>query len=55
MKKIFAGAAAILLLSTETPHAADKIRIGVPQQVVHWMVFPLAQQKGFFKEEGFDA
>jgi ABC-type nitrate/sulfonate/bicarbonate transport system substrate-binding protein len=27
----------------------------VPQQVVQWMVFPLAQQKGFFKEEGFDA
>ena len=35
--------------------AAEKIRIGVPQQIVHWMVFPLAQQKGFFTEEGFDA
>ena len=35
--------------------AADKIRIGVPQQVVHWMVLPLAQKKGLLKEEGFDA
>ena len=34
--------------------AADKIRVGVPQQVIHFLTLPLAQKKGFLKEEGFD-
>jgi ABC-type nitrate/sulfonate/bicarbonate transport system substrate-binding protein len=55
MKNILVAAVTILLSLAGPVRAADKIRIGVPQQVVHWMVFPLAQQKGFFKEEGFDA
>jgi ABC-type nitrate/sulfonate/bicarbonate transport system substrate-binding protein len=33
---------------------AEKVRIGVPQQVIHWATFPLAQKKGFFKDEGLD-
>ena len=55
MKDVLIAAVAILYLLSGAARAADKIRVGVPQQVVHWMVFPLAQQKGFFKEEGFDA
>jgi ABC-type nitrate/sulfonate/bicarbonate transport system substrate-binding protein len=55
MKNILVAAATILMFFSGAVGAADKIRIGVPQQVVHWMVFPLAHQKGFFKEEGFDA
>ena len=55
MKTPVLAAAIMLFLANETASAAEKIRVGVPQQVVHWMVFPLAQQKGFFKEEGFDA
>ena len=55
MKTLLVTAAIIGLLANGTATAAEKIRVGVPQQVVHWMVFPLAQQKGFFKEEGFDA
>ena len=55
MKNILVAAVTILMLLSGAVRAADKIRIGVPQQVVHWMVFPLAHQKGFFKEEGFDA
>lgn len=55
MKEMPIAAVAIFFLLLGSAGAADKIRIGVPQQVVHWMVFPLAQQKGFFKEEGFDA
>src|ERR1043166_5910133 len=47
--------AATLLILYGSAQAADKIRIGVPQQVVHWMTFPLAQNKGFLKQEGFDA
>ena len=55
MKPPVLAAAILLFLINGTASAAEKIRVGVPQQVVHWMVFPLAQQKGFFKEEGFDA
>ena len=55
MKLPVLAAAIILLVANGTASAVEKIRVGVPQQVVHWMVFPLAQQKGFFKEEGFDA
>jgi len=55
MKNFFIAAVTILSFFCGVARGADKIRVGVPQQVVHWMVFPLAQQKGFFKEEGFDA
>jgi ABC-type nitrate/sulfonate/bicarbonate transport system substrate-binding protein len=55
MKDVLIAAVTILSFLCGAAGAADKIRVGVPQQVVHWMVFPLAQQKGFFKEEGFDA
>lgn len=55
MKLPVPAAAILLLLANGTASPAEKIRVGVPQQVVHWMVFPLAQQKGLFKEEGFDA
>ena len=54
MKLPVLAAAIILLVANGTASPAEKIRVGVPQQVVHWLVFPLAQQKGFFKEEGFD-
>ena len=55
MKHVLIAAVTILSFLCGAALAADKIRVGVPQQVVHWMVFPLALQKGFFKEEGFDA
>jgi ABC-type nitrate/sulfonate/bicarbonate transport system substrate-binding protein len=55
MQHVLIAAVMILSFLCGTAGAADKIRVGVPQQVVHWMVFPVAQQKGFFKEEGFDA
>ncbi len=55
MTKLFAALVAIVFLQTGSPRAADKVRVGVPQQVIHWMTFPLAQKKGFFKEEGLDA
>src|SRR5438093_5373756 len=55
MKKVVVVTGMICFLLYGSAGAIDKIRIGVPQQIVHWMVFPLAQQKGFFKEERFDA
>jgi NitT/TauT family transport system substrate-binding protein len=35
-------------------HAADKIRIGLPADAGHF-TFPLAQKRGFLREEGFEA
>ena len=55
MKETLVALITIIFLFCGSARAADKIRVGAPQQVVHWMVFPLAQKKGFFKEEGFDA
>jgi NitT/TauT family transport system substrate-binding protein len=36
-------------------HAADKIRIGYPAPLGHFITLPLAQKKGFFREEGIEA
>jgi NitT/TauT family transport system substrate-binding protein len=36
-------------------HAGDKIRIGYPSAVGHFITMPLAQKKGFLREEGVDA
>ncbi len=36
-------------------HAADKIRISMTGFAGQFMTFPLAQKRGFLKEEGFDA
>ena len=55
MKHALIAALTILSFLCGAVRAADKIRVGVPQQVVHWMVFPWAEQKGFFKGEPFDA
>jgi ABC-type nitrate/sulfonate/bicarbonate transport system substrate-binding protein len=35
-------------------YAADKIRIGIPNLGAMFMTFPLAQKKGFLKEEGLE-
>ena len=35
--------------------AADKIRIGVPQLAVQFITLPLAEKRGFLKEEGLEA
>jgi ABC-type nitrate/sulfonate/bicarbonate transport system substrate-binding protein len=36
-------------------HAADKIRIAIPSQGAQFMTYPLAQKKGFLKEEALEA
>ena len=36
-------------------HAGDKVRIGYPSTVGHFITMPLAQQKGLLREEGIDA
>ena len=52
--KIIWGSLIILLLQTSV-HAADKVRIAVPSRGGQFITLPLAQKKGFFKEEGLDA
>ena len=45
----------IFLLLQTSVHAADKIRIVLPNVSGTFMTFPLAQKRGFLKEEGLDA
>src|SRR5258706_253102 len=55
MGKLVADLIVLIAIHAESISAAEKVGIGVPQQVIHWATFPLAQKKGFFKEEGLDA
>ena len=45
----------VLVLFQLSAHAADKIRIGYPSAVGHFITLPLAQNKGFLRAEGIDA
>src|SRR5215813_12170073 len=54
MKKIFLAFLSICVLHTSSD-AADKIRVGYPAPVGNFLTLPLAQNRGFFKEEGHDA
>ena len=54
MKRTLGILVAILFLHTLV-HAADKIRIGVPVFGAQFITLPLAEKRGFLKEEGLDA
>ena len=54
MHKISVALLTIFVLQTSV-HAADKIRIGYPAPLGHFITLPLAQKKGFFREEGIEA
>ena len=54
MKELFATLLTIFLFQTSV-EAADKIRISMTGFAGQFMTFPLAQKRGFLKEEGFDA
>ena len=53
MKTVLAGVVAVFMLHASA-HALDKIRIGFAPAASS-APFPLAQKKGFMKEEGLDA
>ena len=44
----------VILAFQSSAHAADKIRIGIPNHGAQFMTLPLAQAKGFLKEEGLE-
>ena len=54
MKELFATLLTVFLFQTSV-EAADKIRISMTGFAGQFMTFPLAQKRGFLKEEGFDA
>ena len=54
MKKLFATLLAIFLFETAAD-AADKIRISMTGFAGQFMTFPLAQKRGFLKEEGIES
>jgi len=45
----------LICCSLESAAAGGKIRIGYPSAVGHFITLPLAQKKGFLREEGVDA
>ena len=47
-------ALAIVVFLNASAHAADKIRISMTGFAGQFMTFPLAQKRGFLKEEGFE-
>src|SRR5262245_48092593 len=49
------GALFIVFLVHSSVHAADKIRISMTGFAGQFMTFPLAQKRGFLKEEGIEA
>ena len=51
MKKIFLALLSICVLHVSA-HAADKIRIGVPELNAQFAPLALAEKKGFFREDG---
>jgi NitT/TauT family transport system substrate-binding protein len=51
MKK-FLGALLVLFLFHISVHAADKIRIGVPELNAQFLPLAFAEKRGFFKEDG---
>src|SRR5262245_66317861 len=53
MHKISVVLFTLFVLHTSV-HAANKIRIGVPVLAVQFVTMPLAQKKGFLKEEGLE-
>jgi ABC-type nitrate/sulfonate/bicarbonate transport system substrate-binding protein len=54
MLKIFAVLLSILVFYCSVD-AADKIRIAIPNLAVQFITMPLAQKRGFLKEEGLEA
>ena len=54
MKKALVAVAIFVLFETSL-HAADKIRISIPNLSGQFMTMSLAHKRGFLKEEGFDA
>ena len=50
------GALLVLFIFHSSAHRrGDKIRIGYPSAVGHFITIPLAQKKGLLREEGIDA
>ena len=54
MKNIF-EVLLVLFIFHNSAHAADRVRIGYPSTVGHFITLPLAQKKGFLKEKDIDA
>jgi NitT/TauT family transport system substrate-binding protein len=54
MKNIF-GVLVVFFIFHNSAHGADRVRIGYPSTVGHFITMPLAEKKGFLKEKDIDA
>ncbi|MBI2369540.1 MAG: ABC transporter substrate-binding protein [Deltaproteobacteria bacterium] len=52
MRRAILGLMAILLLVSAAHAAAPSVRVGIPSIVVTLLPLPVAQERGFFQEEG---
>jgi NitT/TauT family transport system substrate-binding protein len=52
---VYAGFAALLSSFADRTEAIDKIRIAVPDVGGQFLTFPVAQSRGFLRQEGLDA
>ncbi len=55
MRRTLAALTILVLFETPLLCAADKIRISMTGFAGQFMTFPLAQKRGFLKEEGIEA
>jgi NitT/TauT family transport system substrate-binding protein len=53
MRKIF-GVLTTIIFLYQSAEAGDKIRLAYPDPACHFVTFPLAASKGFFRDEGLD-
>jgi len=58
MKKIIASMISALLITlfllSQTTFAADKVNVTLPSKSFQFIIFPLARERGYMKEEGID-
>src|SRR5512135_2038558 len=44
----------LLLLSSRSTFALDKVNVTLPSKSFQFIIFPLARERGYMKEEGID-
>ena len=44
----------VLLLSDKSASALDKVNVTLPSKSFQFIIFPLAKERGYMKEEGID-
>ena len=54
LSMIFPLLIGVLLLSDKSAFALDKVNVTLPSKSFQFIIFPLAKERGYMKEEGID-